>query len=103
MAILLGAMISPTDPVAVISLLRQLGMSDRLRTIIEGESLFNDGVGAAAFEIVLLLLLPILGLVPSAQPSLGMIILEACWLLFGGLALGISIAWLVTRLLRRVD
>jgi CPA1 family monovalent cation:H+ antiporter len=102
-AILLGAMISPTDPVAVIALLRQLGMSDRLRTIVEGESLFNDGVGAAAFDIVLVLLLPMLGLVSSAQPLVGMIILEAFWLLFGGLALGIGIAWLVTRLLRRVD
>jgi CPA1 family monovalent cation:H+ antiporter len=47
LVLLLGAMISPTDPIAVLALLRQLGLSDRLRTIVEGESLFNDGVGAA--------------------------------------------------------
>lgn len=50
LALLLGAMVSPTDPVAVLSLMRQLGVADRLRTIVEGESLFNDGVGATAFE-----------------------------------------------------
>ena len=47
LALLLGAIISPTDPVAVLTLLRQLNLSDRLRTIVEGESLFNDGAGAA--------------------------------------------------------
>src|SRR5512146_1040179 len=48
LALLLGAIVSPTDPIAVLALLRQLGMPERLTTIIEGESLFNDGVGAAA-------------------------------------------------------
>jgi CPA1 family monovalent cation:H+ antiporter len=97
-------MISPTDPVAVIALLRQLGMSARLRTIVEGESLFNDGVGAAIFEVVLIVLLPTLGLAQSTEPSVALIILEVFWLLFGGLALGLGIAWLVAHLLlRRVD
>lgn len=104
MALLLGVMISPTDPVAVIALLRQLGMSARLRTIVEGESLFNDGVGAAIFEVVLIVLLPTLGLAQSTEPSVALIILEVFWLLFGGLALGLGIAWLVAHLLlRRVD
>ena len=43
LVLLLGAIISPTDPIAVLALLRQMGLSDRLRTIVEGESLFNDG------------------------------------------------------------
>jgi CPA1 family monovalent cation:H+ antiporter len=56
-ALLLGAIVSPTDPISVLGLLRQLGLPSRLSSIIEGESLFNDGVAAAAFEIVLALVL----------------------------------------------
>ncbi len=102
-ALLLGAMVAPTDPVAVLSLLRKMGLADRLRVIVEGESLFNDGVGAAAFEIVLTLLLPALGLTVTTSASMFAIALEALWLMFGGLALGLIIGWLVAQLLRFVD
>jgi CPA1 family monovalent cation:H+ antiporter len=54
---LLGAIISPTDPIAVLALLRQLGLSTRLRVLIEGESLFNDGAAAAVTQILLLVVL----------------------------------------------
>jgi Na+:H+ antiporter len=104
LALLLGAMVSPTDPVAVLSLLRQLGMADRLRTIVEGESLFNDGVGAAAFQLTLLLLLPSLGQAAAASDtSFWMIVLDALWLILGGLALGLAVGWIVARFLRLVD
>jgi Na+:H+ antiporter len=100
----LGAMVSPTDPVAVISLLRQLGMADRLRTIVEGESLFNDGVGTAAFQLVLLLLLASLGLTAAtSDTSAWMTTLSAFWLMFGGLALGLVVGWIFARFLRLVD
>ncbi len=69
LTLLLGAMVSPTDPIAVLSLLRQLGMADRLRTIVEGESLFNDGVGAAAYGLVLGLLVPSLVLTAAASET----------------------------------
>lgn len=104
LALLLGAMVSPTDPVAVISLLRQLGMTDRLRTIVEGESLFNDGVGTAAFQLVLLLLLASLGLTAAtSDTSAWMTTLSAFWLMFGGLALGLVVGWIFARFLRLVD
>jgi monovalent cation:H+ antiporter, CPA1 family len=104
LALLLGAMVSPTDPVAVISLLRQLGMADRLRTIVEGESLFNDGVGTAAFQLVLLLLLASLGqTTATSNTSAWMTTLNAFWLMFGGLALGLVVGWIFARLLRLVD
>jgi CPA1 family monovalent cation:H+ antiporter len=103
-AVLLGAMISPTDPVAILSLLRQLGMSPRLRTIMEGESLFNDGVGAAVFDIILVILLPTLGLVAESNtPTFWNLAVEALWLMVGGLALGLSVGWVVTRLLHFVN
>jgi len=46
LALLVGAIVAPTDPVAVIALFQQLGVPDRLRTLVEGESIFNDGTGA---------------------------------------------------------
>jgi CPA1 family monovalent cation:H+ antiporter len=104
LALLLGAMVSPTDPVAVLSLMSQLGIADRLRTIVEGESLFNDGVGVAAFEIFLLLLIPSLGeTVLGSNTSWWAVVVDTIWLMFGGLALGLIVGWVTARLLRHVD
>jgi CPA1 family monovalent cation:H+ antiporter len=70
LALLVGAIVAPTDPVAVIALFEQLGVPDRLRTLVEGESIFNDGTGSAAYELVLAVLLPTLGLAEvSGNPS----------------------------------
>jgi CPA1 family monovalent cation:H+ antiporter len=109
LALLVGAIIAPTDPVAVIALFQQLGVPDRLRTLVEGESIFNDGTGGAAYELILAVLLPTLGLAEvSGNPSflntplLG-IAGEVLWLIFGGFLLGIGVGWLVSHLLRRID
>lgn len=109
LALLVGAIVAPTDPIAVIALFQQLGVPDRLRILVEGESIFNDGTGGAAYELVLAVLLPTLGLAevsgnPSFQnaPALG-IIAEVLWLIFGGFLLGLGVGWLVSHLLRRID
>src|SRR5258708_3807979 len=52
-ALLFGALISPTDPVAVVALFRELRAPKRLALLVEGESLFNDGAAIALFQIVL--------------------------------------------------
>ncbi len=53
LAFLLGAILSPTDPVAVLGLFRQVKVNERLSTIIEGESLFNDGVAGSLYQTFL--------------------------------------------------
>ena len=52
-AFLVGAMVSATDPVAVVATMRQLRAPDRLTTLIEAESLFNDGTGIVLFTVAL--------------------------------------------------
>ena len=51
-ALLIGASLSATDPVSVVALFRELGVGKRLRTLMEGESLFNDGMAVVAFSVL---------------------------------------------------
>lgn len=109
LALLVGAIVAPTDPVSVISLFEQMGVPDRLRTLVEGESIFNDGTGGAAYELVLAVLLPTLGLAEVTgnptfvnTPVLG-IIGEVLWLIFGGLLLGFGVGWVASHIVRRVE
>ena len=109
LALLVGAIVAPTDPIAVIALFQQLGVPDRLKNLVEGESIFNDGTAGAAYELILAVLLPTLGLAEASgttsflnTPVLG-IAGEVLWLIFGGLLLGIGVGWVASRLLRRVD
>ena len=55
-AFLLGAMVSPTDPVSVMSIIKSIGLPQKLRIVIQGESLFNDGIAVVLFLMLLILL-----------------------------------------------
>jgi Na+:H+ antiporter len=109
LALLVGAIVAPTDPVAVIALFQQLGVPDRLRTLVDGESIFNDGTAGAAYELILAILLPALGLAEvSGNPtflntSVVEIAGEVLWLIFGGLLLGFAVGWVASHLVRRID
>jgi len=52
-ALLFGVLISATDPVAVLAVFRELGIPRRLLTLVEGESLMNDGVAIVGYSILL--------------------------------------------------
>jgi CPA1 family monovalent cation:H+ antiporter len=57
-ALLFGAMLAPTDPISVLATFRAVGAPEGLRTLVEGESLFNDGTGVALFLILLTAVFP---------------------------------------------
>ncbi|HAE83687.1 MAG TPA: hypothetical protein DDW33_03260 [Ktedonobacter sp.] len=103
-ALLLAAILSPTDPVAVLGLFRQLHVNEQLSSIVEGESLFNDGVAGSLYQTFLaLVLLTLHGQAPSGLAAFGnglvLFVVEAG----GGLALGGLAGFLISQGLKRID
>lgn len=101
-ALVFGALISPTDPVAVLGILRQASLKKSLETTIAGESLFNDGVG---YVVYLILVGLAFGATGHGGEASG---LSAAAELFfreavGGALLGIVLGWLTFRVMRRID
>jgi CPA1 family monovalent cation:H+ antiporter len=103
-ALLIGAIVSPTDPVAVLALLRQLGMPRRLRLLVEAESLFNDGVGVVAFEIILGTLLLSVGVHSELMGGAWWAVtLKVIWLLVGGPLIGVALGYFVSLIISRFN
>ena len=92
-AMLLGAILAATDPIAVVTLLRRLQAPSGLAAILEGESLFNDGTGVAVFTAVLATIL-------SGAPSAGDAALRFVEITVGGTAIGLAVGFLGLALLR---
>ena len=90
-SLILASILSATDPVAVVSILTELKISEKLITIIEGESLLNDGISIVIFNIILDMILK--------SPSINNIIIDSVRLSMGGILLGgiltiVKIYWL---------
>lgn len=94
-AFLLGAVLGPTDPISATSVIGSTSAPERLRTILEAESLVNDGVGLVAFSIALTA-------VTHGSFSVGDGLLKFVQLSAGGIAFGIVVAVVVERVRRRV-
>lgn len=95
--LLFGALISPTDPIAVLEMLRRVGAPAQLEAQLTGESLFNDGVGAVLFLTLLE------SFSQGQQPSIGSFTWHLLVQSGGGIALGLGLGYLVYRLLRSLD
>ncbi|HUO90845.1 MAG TPA: sodium:proton antiporter [Rhizomicrobium sp.] len=96
-ALAFGALISPTDPIAVLATVRQVRMSKALTVILQGEALFNDGVGIVAFTA----LVAVASGGGDTDPAHA--VLDVVVQALGGLALGMAAAWTVIRLMGTLD
>jgi len=97
LALLFGALIAATDPVSVVSLFRRLGVSQRLTTLVDAESLFNDGAAAVLFAVVLAVVVD--GHEFTAAWAAG----KFLWMAAGGLVAGLVVGYAASFVHRHLD
>ncbi len=96
LAMVFGALIAATDPIAVVALFRKLGVPKRLAVLVEAESLFNDGTAIVTFNLMLAIAL-------TSHFDLVGSILEFFQVAIGGIIVGLALGWIIAQLIERVD
>jgi CPA1 family monovalent cation:H+ antiporter len=96
-SVLFGAMIMPTDPVSVLALFKKMGISKELTTIVEGESLFNDGTGIVIFEVLLALSLG------EVEFDLIATLIDLGYVVIGGIGIGLILGYVAYGVLKHID
>jgi CPA1 family monovalent cation:H+ antiporter len=91
-----GALISATDPVAVVALFRNLGAPRRLTLLLDGESLLNDGTAIVFFTLSL-------SLVAGTSTTAGKLVVQFLSIVGGGAVIGAAIGMAASTLMRRID
>ena len=95
-AFALGAIVSPTDPLAATTIARRLGAPRRFVTIIEGESLINDGTALVAYKVAVTAV--VTGSFSLLEAGANFVLGAA-----GGIAIGLAVGWIVAKIRRRLD
>ena len=95
-ALVFGSLVAATDPVAVVSLFRLLGVPKRLSVLVEGESLLNDGTALVLFNLML-------AIVITGEFNLLSGVLEFIKVSLGGIMMGLLLGWIISRLISRID
>ena len=95
-AFVLGAIVAPTDPVSAIATFDRLGISNRVETLVEGESMINDAVALVSYKVALV---AVVSGAFTAETVLDDLLLGV----LGGVAIGVVLAWFVARALRRLN
>jgi len=95
-ALVFGALISATDPISVLALFKQLGVSKRLATIVEGESLFNDGTAVVLFQLLVAAVAT--GEIHPLE-GVGRFLMVA----LGGLGIGLGLGYVISRITAEID
>ena len=95
-AFTLGAVVAPTDPIAATAIMRRLGVPRRLVSIIESESLVNDGTALVLFRVAVIAAV-------SGNFSIWDVSWRFAWAVVGGVAIGLVVGFVVAETRRRID